>query len=471
MFSRYNTNDTKAEFLSNSMPSKQTGQIGRPPVIFHRFHELTNETIPEKFENGNLYTTAFSSASRVIVNETAFFRPRRICQSTCCMESIAISLDQDDHHIINTLDGTDLADVYLQQYRNAPFIQFFGSILHPDLLPCLQPGTILHIDNYPDLLGFFFNELRPKINVSYVMITSETDLTSPLTFHESLSNDHLMLKWFGTNPTTLSLTDVQTQRFEAMPLGLAKFHEQSRLLTPYLERNNYANPFRYKERWTYSVLMTNRSSSVTNAFDDDELFYKTVFVQFGRHQYASRVRFTLWEDVCNGISATKEKVALLDNISCENTRATPRDVYRAASKYLFGFSPAGAGPDCYRTYELLLLGVIPIVGELPVNWGGLFDDLPVLVVPDLDKKHTRSEYLEIVRQYILSPEFQSNDFEKGWEKLFLRYWRRRVLKEAGRNILLDPATGKEYYEGWKYTSTNSSAVMELGIPKWYAKKE
>jgi hypothetical protein len=174
-----------------------------------RFHELL-DNITMIYTNNELYHTAYSDASQVIYNETHFFRPTRKCESTCCAETVAISLDQDDHHIRNTLDGTDMADTYLQQYKNAKWIHFFGSILGPDLLPCLQPGTIIHIDTHRDLLRYFFTGLRPNITVPYVLITSESDSTSPSSgFQQKLSSDTLMLKWFGINPSTKGLSSQQ----------------------------------------------------------------------------------------------------------------------------------------------------------------------------------------------------------------------------------------------------------------------
>jgi hypothetical protein len=434
-----------------------------------RFHELL-DNITMIYANNELYHTAFSDASQVIYNETHFFRPTRKCESTCCAETVAISLEQDDRHIKNTLDGTDMADTYLQHYQNAAWIHFFGSILGPDLLPCLQPGTIINVDTHHDLLYYFFDGLRPNITVPYVIITSESDWTAPSGgFERHLSSDNLMLKWFGTNPSTQGLSSQQNEKFHGMPLGLAKFHDQNRILQEYLKLTSYANPFRNKERWTKSLLMNATFMNSTSFYNDsdtlhidvDELFYQTAIIKYG-FGYAPPVRFTMWERHCLDINAT-----LHDSVTCQKKRTHQRELYAAASKYLFGFSPPGYGVDCYRTYEYLLLGVIPIVPDQPINWGGMFDDLPVLVLEDYNRNRTRAEYLGIMRDYIASPKFQDQDFEAGWQRLFLRYWRRLVLEAAGRKVIVDPTTGKEFYEGWKYTSTINSSPAKLGVPAWF----
>lgn len=445
-------------------------------AVFQRFSELPIGTIPSKFNDDSvLYSTAFRDASHVIINATSFFQPRRICESTCCVESVAISLDQDDHHIINTLDGLDMADVRLQQYPSADYIQFFGSLLDPDVLPCFQPGTIIHVDTHVDLLEYFFYELRPKINTSFVFITSESDAHSPLAFADKLSVDKSLIRWFGTNPSVSRLNDNQKEAFEAMPLGLAKFHEQDRLLTRYLAFNNYTNPFRNKDRWTLSTIMSSLPSDSATKEDlqlptdsDDQIFYDSIFVRFGLHKYAPRIRTVMFEQLCN--QTTLQSVNLKDNITCTLNSAPTSEQYAAASRYLFGFSPPGVGADCYRTYELLLLGVIPIIQDTHGGWAGLFDDLPVVILPDLGRKHTSSEVLQLLRNYITSPQFQDADFEKGWKKLFLRHWRRRVLEAARRDIIVDPASGDEFYVAWRYTSTTSSPPAGLGVPQWYKDK-
>ena len=46
----------------------------------------------------------------------------------------------------------------------------------------------------------------------------------------------------------------------------------------------------------------------------------------------------------------------------------------------FVLSPLGAGFDCHRTWEALLLGCIPIVKAAKIN--DLFEGLPVITVHD-----------------------------------------------------------------------------------------
>jgi hypothetical protein len=80
----------------------------------------------------------------------------------------------------------------------------------------------------------------------------------------------------------------------------------------------------------------------------------------------------------------------------------------------FCLSLPGKGMDCYRTWEALTFGVIPIV--LRTNhMDSIYNDLPVLIVDDLNE---------------ISEEFLENEFKKlmqnvknyNFNKLTSSYW-------------------------------------------------
>ena len=81
----------------------------------------------------------------------------------------------------------------------------------------------------------------------------------------------------------------------------------------------------------------------------------------------------------------------------------------AQSKFVL--SPAGYGPDCYRTWEALLVGSIPIVKKSQLD--PLFEGLPVLIVDswsDITEEFLHKKYEEITaRQYDI-------------KRLYTEYW-------------------------------------------------
>jgi hypothetical protein len=368
---------------------------------------------------------------------------------------VALSLHQDEFKIINTLDGLDLADLLIQRNENPAQYQFFAPTLHLHMLPCLQPGTIVHIDNYAEKVEYFFEIVRPHVQVPFILMTSETDYRSPTTRSESLYTDDLLLKWYGQDMDLNAISErtrenaTVVSKMTAFPLGLSKYHSQSPYLDRYLQLNNYTNPFvgDKKQRWIEWANSAN-AGGINEAEADDLLF-----VKFGIHQYAKH-RQALFDTLCKNSSSTSSRLETYkkDPVSCQDRNTKVHETYVAASRHLFGVSPPGMGQDCYRTYELLLLGVIPIVRAKERGSIGLFEGLPVLEVPDmLTSNRTREDYVTIMKDYIQSPAFQNATFD-GWERLFLKYWRRKLLKDSGRekDIIRDEQ-GREYYQAWKYT--------------------
>jgi hypothetical protein len=426
-----------------------------PFVPSRRYHEIPFQ----EFKKRSNTMTAYSSATEI--RRSSWFQPTKICKETCCAETVALSLHQDDLKIINTLDGLDLADILIQYFGNPPQYEFFAPSMRLDMLPCLQPGTIIHIDNYPILVNYFFETVRPHIQVPYMLITSETDIPSPALHAESLGTDDLLLKWYGQdmslNRVPLHMRENATvvSKMTAFPLGLSKYHPQSPYLSRYLQLNNYTNPFvgDKKRRW---IEWADNFAGGNDAEADDLLF-----VKFGIEHAKHRQR--VFDTLCNSSSSSSHLAKYKkDPISCQVSKSNNHDTYMAASRHLFGVSPPGAGADCYRTYEFLLLGVIPIVPAKELGSMGLFEGLPVIEVPDLlTANRTREDYATIMKDYIQSPAFQDATFD-GWERLFLNYWRRQLLKDTGRekDILRDEQ-GREYYQAWKYYTTTEEQQSRI----------
>ena len=79
--------------------------------------------------------------------------------------------------------------------------------------------------------------------------------------------------------------------------------------------------------------------------------------------------------------------------------------------FKFTLSPRGYGIDCYRTWEALLIGCIPIVRHSQLD--PLYEGLPILVIDDwkeLTEEFLDEKYKEIVsKEYDIAP-------------LFIKYW-------------------------------------------------
>ena len=69
---------------------------------------------------------------------------------------------------------------------------------------------------------------------------------------------------------------------------------------------------------------------------------------------------------------------LINHFAIFNPILPPANTWEEQSQYQFILSPHGAGIDCFRTWEALVLGCIPIVKKSHIS--ELFQDLPVIAV-------------------------------------------------------------------------------------------
>ena len=93
----------------------------------------------------------------------------------------------------------------------------------------------------------------------------------------------------------------------------------------------------------------------------------------------------------------------------------------ALAESSFTFSPPGSGWDCYRTWEALYLGSVPILLRTGTPFDDMYADLPVLFV---------DSYQDVTESMLLAAltRFQSVNF--NWEKITARYWRGQIERTA-----------------------------------------
>jgi hypothetical protein len=409
-------------------------QISKKPT-FYRFFEVYNQIMEmanEKSPQGMTQPGSNSAFSRATVIHHAPWLPRRrMCKETCCVQAVAISLDQDKQQLIHCRDGIDLADIHLPMFdTRRDYMPIHAANFNEALLPCLLPGTIIDIQHG----SLFWEKFRAKVQVPYVLTTMGSDGDSPWGGETYLA-DPLLLRWYGLNPTVIHAPGFQEKKdkFQALNMGLSGFnHPQEQYMLPFQKINNFTNPFLDTSRWDLS----------RHPLDFD----KDVFVQFGNHWLEKRA--ALWKTLC-------PNTTVFNNTSCgsETSQVPVHKIYSDMSRYRFGVSPPGNGWDCYRTYEMLYLGVIPIVEERDSYSRELFEGLPVILVPNLGVGTSRQDIMNAIHSYTASDAFQNASFVSGWERLFFHYRRRQILKDSGRDkeILVDD-NGREYYQAYHYTA-------------------
>lgn len=234
----------------------------------------------------------------------------------------------------------------------------------------LGPGASVHVK--ADLLGRFTAQLLPALRHPVVLVTGDSD-ASPVRRHRALLDDPRIAHWFAQN------CDVPERhpRLTRLPIGLD---------------NPVFNKLEKRLGFVVTMLL-GRTPADASALRND----------IGDQAELQRVRATLPHPTARPLRALctfhqNQKIVapdlanlpdraqacreLADHPLCEFVprRLKQRECWARHGEFAFEVSPQGNGLDCFRTWEALLLGTIPIVRRSTLN--PLFEDerLPVAIV-------------------------------------------------------------------------------------------
>jgi hypothetical protein len=148
-----------------------------------------------------------------------------------------------------------------------------------------------------------------------------------------------------------------------------------------------------------------------------------------RHLLANRLRGTDWLHLNMAKSARPSD-------------ATRLAYYANMARHEFALSPEGFGADCYRHWECLYFGTIPIIQAGPVM--SRFSDLPILFTKD---------YTEVDPLYLQAQRerFAARHFEL--EKLTVSFY--KTLFQERVHTLSDPR-----FLCWGFRGTNDEAFLD-----------
>lgn len=247
---------------------------------------------------------------------------------------------------------------------------------------CMQTKNCIFIR--PDSSANF--EIPTK---QFVLVTNYEDLSIPDDLHsaddlrhvaKALSSPYL-IKWFSKNVTQ------ETDKLKLIPIGL-DYHSVS--MFPQLNLGPVESPL--KQEQTIEKL-------------NKKPFYERQLKIYCNFLHAIRGRYGI-EDRARALEQVPPELLV-----AERTFVPRYTSWKNLVKYAFVLSPAGNGLDCYRTWEALALGSIPIVKSGPLD--SLYDDLPVLIVKEW------SDVSEDLLKATIE-DFKTKQFK--YEKLTLKYW-------------------------------------------------
>lgn len=236
-------------------------------------------------------------------------------------------------------------------------------------------GAVVYVKSTE--LFTFFSQAHRKIKKRYILITHGTDQAVPGRFVNKL-NDSKIIAWLGRNPSLKF-----HKKFHAIPIGInARKEYAAKGVVPLFK--NIMELDIPKEYLLYLNINVK-----TNGNERGK-----VYDIFSKKQY------------------------------CYCSDRKPMEEYLSdLKKSFFVLSPTGHGLDCFRTWEAILLGSVPIVTTSYLD--PLLKDLPVIIVKDWNE--VNESFLRAKIDAFYGKEF-------SLEKLYISYWKAfigNILKKEG----------------------------------------
>lgn len=238
----------------------------------------------------------------------------------------------------------------------------------------------------PDYLDVFFKSKHPLIQVSYVLVTHNSDYGVPGQFACYL-DDPKIIHWFGQNPTVAN-----HPKFTPIPIGIANqfwWHGKKEIFDAAIATNSHV------EKMT--MLYINFAPGT--GYIDDEAF-----------RIYTAERADAWNKLAN------------KPFSYVAARKAPYDYLTEVIRSKFVASPRGHGLDCHRTWEALLMGSYPIVKTSPLD--SIYKDLPVVIVND---------WAEVTEEFLQKKYDELSSKSWNISKIYVHYWIdliKKTLREA-----------------------------------------
>jgi hypothetical protein len=242
-----------------------------------------------------------------------------------------------------------------------------------------------------DGLKYFANQILPKLKQAFILVSGDSDLpintTSLGSTLESILASPLLLAWHAQN------RDFDHPKLHSLPIGI-NLH------------NLWSNPLEWGGGFILPTLQ--------------ELQLQTIAENAPSLLSREQKIFCNWHFSLDRADR-RDCLEKIDKSICffQSKPYPMAQTWEMQSQFQFVLSPHGAGFDCHRTWEALLLGCVPIVKAAKIN--DLFADLPVVVVQDWNQ--ITPAFLESNLKLVQSKNFNT-------ESLLMSYWRKKMRSLA-----------------------------------------
>lgn len=280
--------------------------------------------------------------------------------------------------------------------------------LHDAEVHHLPSGSSVYVCT--DALRLFSVQKLPLINKPFVLVTgdSDTPITSELLADfdiQRIVNNEYLITWYAQNCLTTH------PKLEQLPIGL-----------------DYHTMWDHPGHWGMR-----RQSPVAQ-----EHAILSVLRQSSPFQNRLLGGYCNWHFAIDRGDRRECKEKIQSSIAFFEPHPIPRmATWQRQSQIMFVVSPEGAGVDCHRTWEALLLGCIPVVKRNSLT--PLFSDLPVVVLDD---------WSQFSKDYLLTQASHCLGKKYDFSSLFLSHWVAKIgLKNPTRLPLMDLAEFREFLIG------------------------
>lgn len=224
----------------------------------------------------------------------------------------------------------------------------------------IQPGDTIFLNTV--FLFHFAQNIHPLIPNPYVLICHNSDMPVP-DYHVEMLEDPKMIAWFSPN-----IMIPNHPKLHVIPLGVNNaYYNKTGILIHEMDLSKRDAPH---------CAYLNFSKGTNSLLRDYvwDVFYKKDFCMIAQNR-------------------------------------SYQEYLQDMKKCTFVISPAGYGIDCYRHWEALLMGCIPIMRHSTID--RVFDDLPVILVHDWS----------VVTKELIMAEYALLQTKKcNYKKLLIDYW-------------------------------------------------
>lgn len=248
----------------------------------------------------------------------------------------------------------------------------------------VRPGDLIFVRD----VDLFFAKRFNKIRNPFIMVTAGEMRDKVLERHLSYLDTNKVIAWFSVHPC-----NAKHPKFYAIPLGI------------------FQNKKHYKQKNELSEYLT----VLRKAPKRNKIYMNFGDVQ-GKKPERARVMKMLKR--ASFTYVVQRRIPFLEYLE-------------EMAKFKFTLSPPGYAPDCYRTWEALLVGSIPIVKSSSMD--SMFKDLPVLIVND---------WTEITEDLLNRTYKKFSTYKSDIAPLYIEYWAEKI-KTVRDDFIKNMSRGKE----------------------------